>query len=192
MCDVAAMPTNPLDREDAPTGASPKTDDAPDPRSAVAFDRLLGTLDYPMFIVTARRDDERSGCLIGFASQVSIRPARFLVCLSDKNRTYRIARECRRLAVHFVPAHEEALARLFGGETGDRVDKFSACAWHDGPHGLPILDACENWFVGTIVEQLPMGDHVGFLLEPDHTHHGAPEGQFTFHRARRIDAGHDA
>ena len=186
------MPTDPSRRSGESRSSSQSASEAPEPSEPEAFDRLLGILDYPMFIVTARDREERAGCLVGFASQASIRPARFLACLSEKNHTYRVAQRSRRLAVHLVPARAEALAELFGGQTGDRVDKFAACAWHDGPHGLPILDECENWFVGTVAERLPLGDHVGFLLEPDHVHHGTAEGQFTFHRARRIDAGHEA
>ncbi|MCK9250082.1 MAG: flavin reductase family protein [Solirubrobacteraceae bacterium] len=167
-------------------------DDPPRPLVEEAFDRLLGTLDQPMLVVTARRGDERSGCLVGFAGQVSIRPARFLVCLSVQNRTYRVARHVDHLAVHFVPESSADLARLFGGHTGDDVDKFACCTWHDGPHGLPILDACDNRFVGTVVERLPLGDHVGFLLEPDHVHHGADGHQLDLHRAKRIDPGHPA
>jgi flavin reductase (DIM6/NTAB) family NADH-FMN oxidoreductase RutF len=154
------------------------------------FDELMRLLDYPMFIVTARDEDERSGCLIGFATQASIHPGRFLACLSKKNHTYRVARHTGHLAVHFVPADAAELAELFGGETGDEIDKFERCAWHDGPHGVPLLDDCENRFVGAVRERLDLGDHVGFLLEPVAAEHGPDPGQFTFHRARRIDPGH--
>ena len=44
-----------------------------------AFEKLVSLLDYPMFVVTTRAGDESAGCLVGFASQVSIRPPRFLV-----------------------------------------------------------------------------------------------------------------
>src|SRR5690242_15425133 len=99
-------------------------------RGAVAgIDALLSELDYPMFIVTTAAGGERAGCLVGFASQASIHPARFLVCLSDKNRTYRIARDATHLAVHFVPADRADLAELFGGETGDEVEKLARTAW---------------------------------------------------------------
>src|SRR4051794_6670774 len=98
-----------------------------------AFDDLMGTLDYPMLIATAREADSLAGCLVGFATQASIDPSRFLVCLSDKNRTYRVARRARHLGVHLVPAHAARLAELFGGETGDEVDKFARCSWHEGP-----------------------------------------------------------
>ena len=52
------------------------------------FEELVATLDPPMFVVTARAGDERDGCLVGFATQCSIDPPRFFVCLSEKNRTF--------------------------------------------------------------------------------------------------------
>jgi flavin reductase (DIM6/NTAB) family NADH-FMN oxidoreductase RutF len=110
-----------------------------------AFDQLVGLLDYPMFVVTTRAGDELGGCLVGFTSQVSIRPSRFLVGLSKRNRTYRVARRATHLAVHLLPRRHRALARLFGGETGDRVNKFDRCAWSAGPEGVPVLDGAIWW-----------------------------------------------
>ena len=153
------------------------------------FQALVGDLEYPMFIVTARVGDERLGCLVGFATQTSIHPQRFLVCLSHTNRTYRRGRDAELLGVHCVPAGADELAELFGGETGDDVDKFARCEWHDGPEGVPILDACENWFVGRVLRRVAAGDHDAFLLEPIAASCGA-HGEFTFHRARNIIAGH--
>jgi flavin reductase (DIM6/NTAB) family NADH-FMN oxidoreductase RutF len=156
------------------------------------FNSLVGELDYPMFIVTACAGGERSGCLVGFATQTSIDPARFLVCLSHENRTYRVGRAAELLGVHFVPAQEEALAELFGGETGDEVDKFARCEWRPGPGGTPLLAACPNRFVGRVLERLDAGDHDAFLLEPVAAEHGTAGGEFTFHRAKRIEPGHEA
>ena len=47
-----------------------------------AFDAIVGNLEYPMFIVTTRAGEEPLGCLVGFATQTSIDPPRFIVCLS--------------------------------------------------------------------------------------------------------------
>lgn len=156
------------------------------------FDELVGQLDYSMFIVTAAADGARSGCLVGFASQSSIVPPRFLVCLSRTNRTYRVARGSAALAVHFVPADASALAELFGGQTGDDVDKFARCTWHEGPEGLPVLDDCGDWFAGRVLHEFDLGDHVGFLLDPFEAHCAQRGPQFPFHRAKRIDPGHPA
>ena len=160
------------------------------PTREVSFPQLMALLDYSMLVVTAASDGERAGCLVGFASQVSIHPPRFLVCLSDKNRTFRVAQKARVLVVHFVPAEKRELAELFGGETGDEVDKFERCDWHPGPDGTPVLDALENWFAGRILEQTPFGDHWGFVLEPLEGQAGRGEGSLTFHRARSIEPGH--
>ncbi len=155
------------------------------------FDAIVGNLEYTMFIVTARAGDERLGCLVGFATQASIDPPRFAAGLSQTNRTYRRAHDADALAVHCVPADAPALAELFGGETADEVDKFARCDWHDGPEGVPILDACANWFVGRVLHRIAAGDHDLFLLEPVAASAGAQE-EFSSHRAKRIAPGHEA
>jgi flavin reductase (DIM6/NTAB) family NADH-FMN oxidoreductase RutF len=142
-------------------------------------------------VVTVAHGRERAGCLIGFASQVSIHPPRFLACLSVKNRTYRVARHADTLVVHLVPEQADDLAELFGGETGDETDKFARCEWSPGPGGTPVLAGLHNWFAGRIVERIEFGDHMGFLLEPTTVNHEHPQDPFTFRRGRWIDPGHE-
>jgi flavin reductase (DIM6/NTAB) family NADH-FMN oxidoreductase RutF len=155
------------------------------------FERLVAGLDYPLFIVTTRaRGGEPDGCLIGFATQTSIEPPRFLACLSKKNRTYRAALDAEILAVHLVPDDDRDLAELFGGETGDEVDKFAQVAWRAGPGGVPVLERCESWFAGRILERLDVGDHCGFLLEPLAAE--AEDGDtISFQEAKGIEPGHE-
>ena len=158
-----------------------------------AFDKLVSLLDYPMFVVTTGSGDEPAGCLVGFASQVSIHPPRFLVGLSKRNHTYRVAKGAGHLAVHLIERRDCELARLFGSETGDRTDKFARCAWHSGPHGLPILDDAAGWFAGAVRSRYDVGDHVGLLLEP--IAGSAPdkfEQLVTFSDVRDLDPGHEA
>lgn len=155
------------------------------------FNRLMAELDYPLFIVTAAVGEERSGCLVGFASQMSIRPGRFLVGISVKNHTFGVALRADVLAVHFLPLEAEHLAALFGGETGDEIDKFARVGWRPGPAGTPILTELENWFAGRVLERFDFGDHHGFLLEPiegEARHAGSP---LTFRRAKWIEPGHE-
>ncbi|HKR48706.1 MAG TPA: flavin reductase family protein [Pseudonocardiaceae bacterium] len=156
------------------------------------FGELVGELDYSMFIVTVRVGDEQAGCLVGFGTQSSIDPPRFLVCLSRKNHTYQVANGSELVAVHFVPQWAEALAELFGGHSGDDMDKFARCAWRPGPGGLPILQECGNWFVGRVLQRFDLGDHAGFLLEPVATHREGSQKYFEFYRAKNISPGHPA
>ena len=163
--------------------------DAQDQQPQSPFQRLVATLDYPVYIVTTAAQNQTSGCLIGFATQCSINPPRFLACISKKNRTLEIARQADVLAVHVVDEKDRDLAEIFGGETGDEVDKFARVSWHYA-HGVPILDACERWFAGTVLGRIALGDHVGFLLEPIDAEKGADSEQLTFQEARDIEPGH--
>ena len=157
-----------------------------------AFDELVGDLDAAMLIVTTAAGEEREGCLVGFATAVSVRPQRFIVCLSKNNRTFRLAKETGRMAVHLVPEAAEELAELFGGETGDEVEKFDRCAWGEGPEELPVLEDCPAWFAGRTVDTLDAGDHVAFLLEPFAVERRAPVSPFRLRRASAIEPGHEA
>lgn len=156
------------------------------------FQRLVAQLDYPMFIATVAAGGERAGCLIGFATQCSIHPPRFLAGISDKNRTFRVARDADSMGMHLVPENATELAELFGGETGDEIDKFERCGWHEGPGGVPLLDGCPNRFVGRIVERIDFGDHGGMVLEPFFAEADEESAQLGFHRAKRIEPGHEA
>jgi flavin reductase (DIM6/NTAB) family NADH-FMN oxidoreductase RutF len=156
------------------------------------FNSLVGDLDYPMFIVTACAGGERSGCLIGFATQASIDPSRFLVCLSHSNRTYRISQGTDLLGVHFVPEDARDVAELFGGETGDEVDKFTRWEWTPGPAGTPVLAGCPGWFAGWVIDRIELGDHVGYLLAPFEAWRAERVTQLGLRRARQIDPGHPA
>ena len=156
------------------------------------FDALMGDLEHPMFIVTARAGDEPLGCLVGFATQASIEPRRFVACLSHVNHTFRRGRDSEYLGVHCVPEAAEHLAELFGGKSGDEVDKFARVAWHEGPGGVPLLDDCPNRFVGRVLDRLDCGDHSAYLLEPVTAERAGDEGEFTLHQAQRIQPGHPA
>jgi flavin reductase (DIM6/NTAB) family NADH-FMN oxidoreductase RutF len=158
-----------------------------------AFERIVATFDSPMFVVTAFDGRERDGCLVGFATQCSIEPPRFLVCLSVKNRTTRIARAAPVLAVHALREDQRELAELFGGETADDtdVDKFASVDWSEGPEGVPVLAGCD-WFVGRVLERHEgFGDHEGFLLDVAAAEDAAPsDEQLGYQGVRDVDAGH--
>ena len=156
------------------------------------FDPFVAPLDYPMFVVTAAHGDSRAGCLVGFATQASIDPPRFLVCLSSKNHTFAVARSSGVLGVHALRRDQHELAELFGATTGDEVDKFTRCRWSAGPDGVPLLDDCESRFVGRILQRFDFGDHVGHLLEPTGVDKAGAGRVLTFQKVRDLSPGHQA
>lgn len=161
------------------------------PLTSEQFDPFVDGLDTPLYVVTTTDGTERSGCLVGFATQTSIDPPRFLVCLSERNHTLRVALGAELLGVHRLDEDEHGLAELFGGETGDRTDKFTRCSWEPGPSGVPLL-AGTTYVVGRILEHRPLGDHVGFLLEPVALGGGQPEDPLTLTDVEDIEPGHSA
>jgi flavin reductase (DIM6/NTAB) family NADH-FMN oxidoreductase RutF len=160
------------------------------PLAIEEFDAFVEGLDYPMFVVTTAADGERAGCLVGFTTQASINPPRFLVCLSVKNFTYRVARRADLLAVHVLDPGQRDLARLFGEQTGDTSDKFAQCSWRPGPDGVPLLEHCPRLLVGRVVERYEFGDHVGHLLEAVEVESSSSEHGISFEDVEEFDAGH--
>ncbi|OBH17742.1 flavin reductase [Mycolicibacter terrae] len=150
-------------------------------------------LDYTMFVVTTEANGHPSGCLVGFATQTSLQPPRFLVGVSKRNHTFGVAARSGHLAVHVLSHRDLDLARLFGGQTGDDIDKFEHCSWHRGPAGMPILDDAPAWFVGKTLNRIELGDHLGYLLEPVAGHASQPAGDLlAFSDVGDIEPGHPA
>jgi len=156
-----------------------------------AFDELMADLDPAVLIVTVAEGEERAGCLVGFGTACSVDPRRFMVCLSKANRTFELATRSEAMAVHPVPAQAHDLAELFGGETGDEIDKFARTGWREGPLGVPVLDRCASWFAGRTLASFDAGDHVAFLLEPVVAERGPDRDFIRLRGATRIDPGHE-
>jgi flavin reductase (DIM6/NTAB) family NADH-FMN oxidoreductase RutF len=157
------------------------------------FDDFVRPLDYPMHVLTVPGGAQfgSSGCLIGFTTQCSISPPRFIACVSKANHTYRAAAAANVAAVHRLAAGDEDLAELFGAATGDDVDKFQFCEWREGPGGVPVIARC-SWFVGKIDQRVDLGDHEGLVLHPFQTSSVRDAPPLMFSAVRDLDAGHPA
>jgi flavin reductase (DIM6/NTAB) family NADH-FMN oxidoreductase RutF len=150
------------------------------------------TLDYPMFVVTARRRRRQDGCLVGFVTQTSIDPPRLLVCLSRANATTRTARRARHLGVHQLATEQLDLARVFGSDSGDWTDKFASVNWEPGPYRVPLVVGVPRWLVGRVLTRINLGDHVGFLLDPVAGGGAGEPDLLTLADVSSIEPGHPA
>jgi flavin reductase (DIM6/NTAB) family NADH-FMN oxidoreductase RutF len=147
-----------------------------------------------MFVLTvpASAEADQSGCLVGFTTQCSISPPRFLVGLSKVNHTFRSAAHVSVAALQLLDAGDRDLAALFGTLTADREDKFERCSWRAGPDGVPLLSRASSWFVGDILERFDLGDHQGLLLQPTAFGPGATREPLMFSAVGDLEAGHPA
>jgi flavin reductase (DIM6/NTAB) family NADH-FMN oxidoreductase RutF len=156
------------------------------------FSELMGSLDYPIAVATVAAGGRSDGCLVGFTTQCSIEPPLLAVCLSNKNRTTRTARGAPALALHLLAPDDRPLAELFGGRTGDDVDKFAQVAWAPGPLGVPLLTGVDRWVIGRITDRVAWGDHVAHLVEPVEVSTGRERPVLSFQAVKDIEAGHEA
>jgi flavin reductase (DIM6/NTAB) family NADH-FMN oxidoreductase RutF len=156
------------------------------------FGRFIDGVEFPMYVVTAASPDERSGCLLAFATRVAVDPPRYLVSISEKNRTCEVAQGAQFLAVHLLGKDQHDLAELFGGETGEDVDKFDHWPWDPGPGGVPILGRCPRVMVGQVLERFTFEDHVGHLLRPVEVYVRGGVPGLVLTDVEDIDPGHPA
>jgi flavin reductase (DIM6/NTAB) family NADH-FMN oxidoreductase RutF len=148
-------------------------------------------VDYAYYVVTARtQDGALGGCLAGFVTQCSIDPPNFLACISKVNHTYAIAEGSTSLGLHLLGRDQAELARRFGGETGDLVDKFAGLDWVAGPYGAPLLVDSAVSLEGVVLGHFSVGDHEAFLLRGAWSVDGGHAGLLTYRTAPPITPGH--
>ncbi|MGB3409830.1 MAG: flavin reductase family protein [Microthrixaceae bacterium] len=159
-----------------------------------SFQQLMSTLDPPMIVVTTAVGTERAGCLVGFHSQSSINPGRYVVWLSKANHTSRVAQLATTFAVHFLAHDQRDLAVHFGTQSGDDVDKFADLQLESVDGSVPLLTDCPNRFWGRKATLLDEGgDHLCVVIDPIE----AAEVSSSFRCLRLsdvsdLDASHDA
>jgi flavin reductase (DIM6/NTAB) family NADH-FMN oxidoreductase RutF len=159
-------------------------------RAAEPSEPLAQATNYPLFVVTARADDEVSGCLAGFVTQSSMDPVHFLVCISKINHTFGVAQRSVGLGLHLLGSDQREVASLFGEQTGDLIDKFAAVRWVPGVTGVPVLTECAAWVEGRIIDHMSAGDHEAFLIAVADGGGGTHPGRFMLTDATDFEAGH--
>ncbi len=161
------------------------------PSADASLDPFLERIDFPYFVVTVRAPDgEMSGCLAGFVTQCSIDPPNFLVCVARVNHTFGVANRSDAMGLHLLGEEQVDLARVFGEETGDLVDKFAQCDWRLGATGAPLLVESAVSMEGHILGHFSAGDHEAFLLRAQRVVEGTDKGLLTYRDAPDFHPGH--
>ena len=154
---------------------------------------FLDLIDYAYFVVTVRAPDaDMSGCLAGFVTQCSIEPPNFLVCISKVNHTFGVAELASGMGLHLLGEDQVDLARLFGEETGDLVDKFASVDWRLGSTGAPLLVDTAVSMEGEVLGHFSVGDHEAFLVRGTRAVAGPHKGLLTYRGSPPLEPGHPA
>ena len=166
----------------------------PDPVSiARAVDAYTEQTEYALQVVTTTSSDgEPSGCIVGFSTQCSIVPPRYLVCISKVNHTYFASESSDSVALHLSGRDQVPLASLFAETSGDTVDKFARCEWRTGATGAPVLGESAAWLEGRIIRRWSVGDHQALLVRPVDGGAGSHRDVLTAQSAPHFRPGHPA
>jgi flavin reductase (DIM6/NTAB) family NADH-FMN oxidoreductase RutF len=155
-----------------------------------ASEPLVRATECPLYVVTAKANDEASGCLAGFVTQASLDPVRFIVCVSKINHTFGVAESSNGIGLHLLGSDQTEIASLFGEQTGDVIDKFARVHWTQGSTGAPILSECAAWVEGQVIDRMDGGDHEGFLIDVVAGGAGTHAGRFMVSDATKFEPGH--
>ena len=96
------------------------------------------------------------------------------------------------MGLHLLGEDQVDLARLFGEETGDLVDKFASVDWRLGPTGAPLLVDAAVSMEGQILGHFSVGDHEAFLMRGVRAVAGRHPGLLTFRNGPPLQPGHPA
>ena len=97
--------------------------------------KVMYSLSYGLFVLSARQGDKDNGCITNTAIQVTTDPNRIVIAVNKSNYTHDMVKETGRFTVSVLS--EEAkfeLFKRFGFQSGRDVDKFHRPGH---PHPLP-------------------------------------------------------
>lgn len=131
--------------------------------------KVMYSLSYGLFVLSARRGDKDNGCITNTAIQVTTSPNRIVVAINKSNYTHDMVKETGRFTVSILS--EEAkfdLFQRFGFQSGRDVDKFAGFEAHtakDADGIRYVTQGTNAWLSCKVVSATDLGTHTLFLAD---------------------------
>ena len=131
--------------------------------------KVMYSLSYGLFVLSARQGDKDNGCITNTAIQVTTDPNRIVIAVNKGNYTHDMVKETGRFTVSILS--EEAkfdLFQRFGFQSGRDVDKFAGFDEHTGKDadGIRYVTQGVNaWLSCKVVSATDLGTHTLFLAD---------------------------
>ena len=116
-------------------------------------------------VVTSRSGDKVNGLSIAWMSQVAINPPLVMVAIGKGKYTCDMIQESKVFAVNILSSRQVELAKLFGLQSGRKIDKFSKVEYETKKTRCPILKDCVAYLDCRLYSTAEAGDHVLFIGE---------------------------
>ena len=151
--------------------------------------KVMYSLSYGLFVLSARQGDKDNGCITNTAIQVTTDPNRIVVAINKSNYTHDMVKETGRFTVSILS--EEAkfdLFQRFGFQSGRDVDKFAGFEQHTGQDagGIRYVTQGTNaWLSCKVVSATDLGTHTLFLADvlDGGVISGAPSATYAYYQA---------
>jgi 3-hydroxy-9,10-secoandrosta-1,3,5(10)-triene-9,17-dione monooxygenase reductase component len=125
---------------------------------ATDYRRALAQFATGVTVVTTRGGDGTPvGLTVNSFNSVSLDPPLVLWSLALRASSVAAFKDCSHYAINVLAGHQLEIAQRFATRGADR---FGPGDWHDGPHGVPVLDGCVATFVARSLSRHLEGDHL--------------------------------
>ena len=151
--------------------------------------KVMYSLSYGLFVLSARRGDKDNGCITNTAIQVTTTPNRIVCAVNKSNYTHDMVLETGRFTLSILS--EEAgfdLFQRFGFQSGRDTDKFAGFEAHvrKDADGIPYVTQGVNaWMSCKVVSATDLGTHTLFLADvlDGGTLSSAPSATYSYYQA---------
>lgn len=151
--------------------------------------KVMYSLSYGLFVLSARRGDKDNGCITNTGIQVTTNPNRIVIAVNKSNYTHDMVLETGRFTLSILS--EEAkfdLFQRFGFQSGRDVDKFAGFESHTGRDagGIRYITRGTNaWLSCKVVSATDLGTHTLFLADVLNggTLSDAPSATYAYYQA---------
>ena len=131
--------------------------------------KVMYSLSYGLFVLSARQGDKDNGCITNTAIQVTTDPNRIVIAVNKSNYTHDMVKETGRFTVSVLSEEAEfELFKRFGFQSGRDVDKFAGFEAHvkKDAEGIPYVTQGTNaWLSCKVVSATDLGTHTLFLAD---------------------------
>lgn len=133
-----------------------------------SFKEALSRLASGACVVTFWRAGRLHGFTATSVTAVSIRPTRFLFCLSQTSESYSCLRRGSAVGVSILAEGQRALSDRFASKVA--VGGYDDVAVVDGAGRAPLLAGALGHVAGIVVDLIPSGDHAIVLCDVTSAH----------------------
>ena len=128
---------------------------------------VLDKLTYGLFILSSKKRDKSTGCIVDACIQVGTEPDRILVSVMNSNYTRKIIAKS---GVFCIAILDEdcpfELIKHFGFQSGKDVDKFDGLTTFTDLNGVPcILSHVCAAISAKVIETVNLGSHTIFIAD---------------------------